>query len=97
MRATIAATTSKTAQLRRLTAALLVGILTLAAGTLTVGARADDVESRWQPPETIAAAATGVGNVEAVAIDERLKLNRCARPLDAKIERRSHAAMAPSP
>jgi flagella basal body P-ring formation protein FlgA len=89
----IAATTRKTAQLRHFAPALLVGILTLAAGTLTVGARADDVDSRWQPPETIAAAAraaaaaTGVDNVEAVAIDARLKLNRCAQPLAAKLER----------
>ena len=50
MRATIAATTRKTAQLRHLAPALLVGILTLAAGTLTVGARADDVEPAGSRP-----------------------------------------------
>ena len=47
----------------------------------------------WQPTDTIAAAAReaaaaeGAGEVEAVAIDERLKLKRCAAPLDAKVER----------
>jgi len=89
----MATETRKTAQLRRSTAAVVVGFLTLAVGALTVDARADDVDLRWQPPETIAAAAraaaaaTGVGDVEAVAIDERLKLSRCAAALDAKMER----------
>jgi flagella basal body P-ring formation protein FlgA len=86
-------TTRKTAQLRRSTAAVLVGILTLAADGLTAGARAEELDARWQSPATIAeaarvaAAATGVGTIEAVAIDERLKLARCAVPLDAKLER----------
>ena len=31
--------------------------------------------------------AAGAGDVEAVAVDERLKLSRCAAPLDAKVER----------
>ena len=81
----------KSAQLRRFAAGALVGILTLGAGTLTV--RAEEVDARWQPTETIAAAAreaaiaAGADNVEAVAIDERLKMNRCAGPLDAKVER----------
>ena len=89
----MATSTRKTAQPRRSTAAVLVGILTLAAGALTAGARAEDLDARWQPPDTIAeaaraaAAATGVGNVETVAIDQRLKLSRCAVPLDAKLER----------
>jgi flagella basal body P-ring formation protein FlgA len=75
----------------------LVGFLTVAVGSLTVGARADDSpndgDARWQPPATIAeaaraaAAATGTGEVEASAIDERLKLTRCTVPLDAKVER----------
>ena len=85
--------TAKPKQLRVSMRRALVGILTLAVGTLTVGARADEADSRWQPPETIAAAAreaaaaTGASNIEAAAIDERLKLNRCAAPLDAKVER----------
>jgi flagella basal body P-ring formation protein FlgA len=80
-------------QLRRSTALVLVGILTLVAGALTADIRADEIDTRWQPPETIAeaarsaAAATGAGEVAAVAIDPRLKLSRCASPLDAKIER----------
>lgn len=73
--------------------AAVVGILTLAAGALTAGARAQDADSRWQSPATIAAAAraaaaaTTSGDVEAAAVDERLKLARCAQPLEAKIER----------
>jgi flagella basal body P-ring formation protein FlgA len=83
----------KAAPLHRSTAAVVVGFLTLAVGALTVDARADVVDARWQPPATIAeaaraaAAATGTGDVEAIAIDERLKLNRCTAPLAAKIER----------
>jgi flagella basal body P-ring formation protein FlgA len=85
---------SKYAPLRHLARVALVGILTVAAGALTPGARADDVvDLRWQPPATIAeaaraaAAATGAGDVEAVAVDARLKMNRCDVPLDAKVER----------
>jgi len=72
---------------------MLVGILTLAAGALTDGARAQAPDARWQPPESIAeaartaAAAATSGDVEASKIDERLKLARCAAPLDAKLER----------
>ena len=84
---------SNNVQLRGSARALLVGFLTAAVGALTLGVRADDVDPRWQPPETIAAAAraaaaaTGVAEVEAAAIDARLKLSRCAMPLDAKMER----------
>jgi flagella basal body P-ring formation protein FlgA len=69
----------------------LAGILTLAAGALTFGAAAQ--LKRWQPPETIAAAAraaavaAGAGEVEAVAVDARLKLAECGGPLDATIQR----------
>ena len=93
MTARTATKTRKPAPLRHSPAAAVVGFLTLAVGALTVGARADVVDARWQPPATIAeaaraaAAATGAGDVEAVAIDERLKLNRCSAPLDAKVER----------
>ena len=85
--------TAKPQQLRRSMGVALVGILTLAVGTLTASVRADEIDSRWQPPESIAAAAraaaaaAGAGTVEAAAIDERLKLGRCATPLDTKVER----------
>jgi flagella basal body P-ring formation protein FlgA len=78
---------------RRFARLALAGILTLAAGALTAGARAQGADSRWQPPATIAeaaraaAAATISGDVEAVAVDERLKLARCTEPLETKIER----------
>jgi flagellar basal body P-ring formation protein FlgA len=94
MTAPLVAMTRKYVQLRRLTRASLVGILTVTAGALTAVARADDVvDLRWQPPATIAEAAraaaarSGTGDVEAVAVDARLKMNRCATPLDAKVER----------
>ncbi len=73
-------------RLRRLGWVPVVGILTAGAGALTG-------EERWQPIETIAAAArsaateAGAADFETAAIDERLKLNRCAGPLDAKVER----------
>jgi len=79
----------ESAQLCRFTAGALVGILTVAAGALTV----EEVDARWQPIATIATAAreaamaAGADDVEAVAIDERLKMNRCAGPLEAKVER----------
>lgn len=79
----------KHAQLGRFAAGAVVGILTLGAGALT----GEELDARWQPTETIAAAAreaaiaAGADDVEAVAIDERLKMNRCAGPLDAKVER----------
>jgi flagella basal body P-ring formation protein FlgA len=78
---------------RRFAPAAVVGILTLAAGALTAGVRAQDGDSRWQPPASIAeaaraaAAATTAGDIEAVAVDERLKLARCAQPLETKLER----------
>ena len=84
---------SKHAPLRRLARGAVVGILTVVGGALTAGARADDADARWQPTETIAeaarmaAAATGVGEVETAVIDARLKLARCGGPLEAKIER----------
>jgi flagellar basal body P-ring formation protein FlgA len=93
MRASIAPTLSKSVQLRGFAHVLVVGFLTAAVGALTVGARADAVDPRWQPPETIgeaaraAAAATGAGDIDAVAIDSRLKLARCATPLETKMER----------
>jgi flagellar basal body P-ring formation protein FlgA len=105
MTASITTMSARPKQLRRSGAKVLVGILTLAASTLTAGARADDVDSRWQPPDTIAAAAraaaaaAGAGEVEAVAIDARLKLNRCATALDATVERaitRGHGTVAVS-
>jgi flagella basal body P-ring formation protein FlgA len=70
----------------------LAGFLTLAAGALTFGAPAQPA-ARWQPPETIAAAAraaavaAGAGEIEAVAVDTRLKLAECGAPLDAAIQR----------
>jgi flagella basal body P-ring formation protein FlgA len=91
--------TAKRQRLRGLASSALVGILTLAAGALTVearaqaSARAQAFDSRWQAPASIAeaaraaAAATTPGDVEATSIDDRLKLARCATPLDAKVER----------
>jgi flagella basal body P-ring formation protein FlgA len=85
--------TSKTVQLRRSASFALVGFLTVAVGALTVAVRAEELDARWQAPASIAeaaraaAAATRTGDVEAVAIDERLKLTRCTVPLDAKVER----------
>ncbi len=78
----------------------LVGILTLAVGALTAGARATKSTARWQPPETIAAAARaarsgrGAGEVEAVAVDERLKLQPLRR---AARRARSSAPIATRP
>jgi len=71
----------------------LVGILTLAAGALTHGARAD---ASWQSIESIRTAAVAAmraslgktnATVEAVAIDERLKLPACGLALEARLER----------
>src|SRR5690606_38046529 len=64
-----------------------VGILTLAAGLLTLTAGAVE----WQSPESVRAAArdyvmrsVGPGvRVEAVAVDDRLKLPACTEPLGA--------------
>jgi flagella basal body P-ring formation protein FlgA len=80
-------------RLRGFARAALVGILTLAAGTLTAETTEHSTDTRWQPPATIAEAAraaakaTTAGDVEAVAVDARLKLARCATPLQTKIER----------
>jgi len=71
----------------------LVGILTLAVGPLTREAGA----AEWQTPESIRAVARELvlqtlgadskAIVEAVAVDERLKLPACSTPLDATLER----------
>jgi flagella basal body P-ring formation protein FlgA len=72
---------------------VLVGILTLVVGALTFAARAQVPVIAWQAPATIAAAAreaavaAGAGEVEAVAIDERLKLKRCDAALEAEVTR----------
>jgi flagella basal body P-ring formation protein FlgA len=71
----------------RIRRAALVGILTSVAGALTV--RAAD----WQPPESIREAAraavrqTGATDVEAVAVDDRLKLPACGEALTTEIQR----------
>jgi flagella basal body P-ring formation protein FlgA len=71
----------------RTSRATLVGILTFVAGALTV--RAAD----WQPPESIREAAreaarqTGATDVEAVAVDDRLKLPACGAALTTGIQR----------
>lgn len=71
--------------------AALVGILAFSVGTLTFRAQAEDATSPWQAPEDIGAAArgaiSGAGRIEAVAIDERLKLKRCELPLEAEVAR----------
>jgi flagella basal body P-ring formation protein FlgA len=93
MTASMPTMTSKLAQRRRCTRGALVGFLTVLVGALTSAARAEAVDDRWQPPATIAAAAraaavaAGARDVEAVAIDARLKLSRCGSALDAKVER----------
>jgi len=85
--------TAKTQRLGRAASTVLVGILTLAVGALTFGAHAQAPAPTWQPPATIAAAAReaaaaeGAGEVEAVAVDERLKLKPCGAPLEARITR----------
>lgn len=85
--------TRKHGHLRRFARSMLVGILTLAAGALTAGAIAQAADERWQPPAAIAEAARAAaenaadGDAEVASIDERLKLARCSRPLDATIER----------
>jgi flagella basal body P-ring formation protein FlgA len=93
MKASRATLPARFKRLRRSARAALVGILTLAAGTLTAETAAQAADSRWQPPATIAEAArvaakaTTAGDIEAVTVDERLKLARCAVPLETKIER----------
>jgi flagella basal body P-ring formation protein FlgA len=71
----------------RIAHAALVGILTFAAGSLTVRAAA------WQSPDSIREAAramarqNGAGDVEAVAVDERLKLPECGDALKTEMQR----------
>jgi flagella basal body P-ring formation protein FlgA len=85
--------TMKTQGLGRAARRTLVGFLTVAAGALTWVARAQAPAPAWQPPATIAAAARdaaaaeGAGDVEAVAVDDRLKLKACGTALDARITR----------
>jgi flagella basal body P-ring formation protein FlgA len=71
--------------------AALVGILAFAAGALTLRANAEDASGPWHSPADIAAAArdaiSGAGRVEAVAVDDRLKLKRCDLPLAAEVTR----------
>jgi flagella basal body P-ring formation protein FlgA len=85
---------SKIAALCGTRVARAVGILTLAAGTLTLPAAAQGV-AEWQSPDSIRAAARALvlesfdaaTTVEAVAVDERLKLPKCSVPLDASLAR----------
>jgi flagella basal body P-ring formation protein FlgA len=85
--------TMKTKGLGRAARSTLVGFLTVAASALTWVARAQAPAPAWQPPATIvaaardAAAAEGAGEVEAVAVDDRLKLKACGTALDARITR----------
>jgi flagella basal body P-ring formation protein FlgA len=71
----------------RIAHAALVGILTFAAGTLTVRA------AGWQSPDSIRAAAraaalqNGASDVEAVGVDERLKLPACGDALKTEMQR----------
>jgi flagellar basal body P-ring formation protein FlgA len=73
--------------LGRLGRVALVGILTLAAGTLTVRAVG------WQSPDSIRDAARAAArqssgaDVEAVAVDDRLKLPECGSSLKTEIQR----------
>jgi flagellar basal body P-ring formation protein FlgA len=79
---------------RAMARAGVVGILTLVFGPLTHRAAA---EAAWQTPDSIRDAAREVvlrtlgaargATVEAVGVDDRLKLPKCAEPLDAALER----------
>jgi flagella basal body P-ring formation protein FlgA len=80
---------------RRSRHAALVGILTLAVGALTPCAHVA-ADTQWQSTDTIKAAAVAAtrasigksdASIEATAIDERLRLPACTRPLDARLER----------
>lgn len=75
--------------------AALVGILTLAVGVLTPHARAG-ADTQWQSTDSIKAAAVAAtrasinkadASIEPIAIDERLRLPACTRPLDSRLER----------
>ncbi len=74
--------------------AKLVGFLTLACVALTLRAAAQPTAT-WQTPESIreaarmrvAAALGGDAVIEAVAVDERLKLPACGAPLATEIAR----------
>jgi flagella basal body P-ring formation protein FlgA len=71
----------------RIAHAALVGILTFAAGSLTVRA------AGWQSPDSIRAAAraaalhNGAADVEVVAVDDRLKLPECGDALRTQMQR----------
>jgi flagellar basal body P-ring formation protein FlgA len=75
--------------------ACVVGILTLAAGTLTPRAYAQS--PAWQSPESIRAAARALvqralgapasTTIETNTVDDRLRLPVCAQPLDAQLQR----------
>ncbi len=81
-------------RIRGAVAACAAGILTLLSAALTPGAHADP--SQWQSPQSIRDAARArvleaVGqsrgvSVEAIAVDERLKLPRCAEPLKTLLQ-----------
>jgi flagella basal body P-ring formation protein FlgA len=93
MRRSLGTPTSRPEHWRRFARSALVGILTVAGGALTAGAIAQAADERWQPPATIAEAARAAaersadGEAEVTSVDERLKLARCDRALDATIER----------
>lgn len=83
----------RTAALRRRAARAFAGILTLAAGALTL-ARAET--TAWQSPESIrdaarefvvgSVASSSAVTVDAVAVDERLKLPLCSAPLETQAQ-----------
>lgn len=72
---------------------IAVGILTLVSGFLTLG---DAGAAEWQSPESIRDAARTLAlralagseavQVDAVGVDERLRLPACVEPLDAAVE-----------
>src|SRR5262245_62405073 len=84
--------TAKCLAARAAARAGVVGILTLVFGPLTHAA-----EVAWQTPDSIRTAArelvlrtlggNGDATVEAVGVDDRLKLPKCTAPLDVAFER----------
>jgi flagella basal body P-ring formation protein FlgA len=76
-----------TTGLKRFNRSAVVGILAFVVGALTVRA------AGWQPPESIREAArsaarqAGAGDVEAIAVDDRLKMPACGMALKAEIQR----------